>query len=714
MDRQTGRTGKAPVRRGLAFSVAEPVEPQPMSPSANHRPGAWSGLALSQLLGLAFLAFCLWWVWREVALVLPNDRITASLSVQQTLGPALQQQLLRFAAALLLCHALLGVAAFALARLTEAAFAGPPPARRAWLVTGWFALLVGLTMAANVSWYPSSRFVSPESWFLTEILGLRVATLFMLGSGMLLLFLLIRAARRLRTLAPAPAMGIAAVAAAALLAGVALPLATAGMSGSALLATRPHVVIIGIDSLRADITGTGGETALTPHIDAYLVGAHRFSDTTTPLARTYGSWVSILTGRHPVSTNARYNLMPRTLVRDGVTLADTLQERGYRTIYATDEARFANIDQSFGFDQLVTPPIGAADFLLGYAGDMPLVNLLAATGIGGWLFPANHANRAAHATYEPEDFVARLDDEIMIAQPTLLTVHLTLSHWPYNWAGLAKPTTPQQFRPAYRRAVQEVDRQFQQVMDLLADKGVLENAIVVVLSDHGEALGAESDSMLRKTGTSREVWDSLWGHGTSVMSPHQYSVLLAMRAFGRATLPGSPGVHDWPVSLEDLRPTLEEIATGRAPDDVDGISLLPYLAEPGQAARLASRVRFTETDFNTPSTLAGRYEASGVIDEAAVFYELDPGSGWMQLRREKLPILLARKQRAALSSSSLLAAVPDPDGRFLRFLYTDRHNPLPRILEARPDPGSEPEAARLWDALQARFPGELPTRSNLP
>lgn len=668
---------------------------------------------MSQALALAFLASCLWWVWREVALVLPNDRITASMSVQQSLGPVLQRQLLYFGAALLVTHVLLGLLALALARLTEAASKGPPPARRGWLVAGWFVWLVGLSMAANVTWHPSSRFASPDSMFLAEILGFRVAPLMLLSTGLLLAFLLIRAARHFRTMTPVPAIGIAATAI-ALLVGVTLPLATAGLSKKGLVATSPHIVIIGLDSLRADLTESRSGAALTPHIDAYLSAAHRFSDTTTPLARTYGSWVSILTGRHPVSTHARYNLMPRSMVEDGITLPDVLQSRGYRTIYATDEVRFANIDESFGFDQLVTPPIGAGDFLLGYAGDMPLVNLLATTAAGRWLFPANHANRAAHATYEPGDFVDRLEHEIAIERPTFLTVHLTLSHWPYNWAGHAQPTTPQQFRPAYRRAVAAVDRQFQQVLGVLEQKGVLDNAIVVVLSDHGEALGADSDSMLRKTGSSREIWDSLWGHGTSVMSPHQYRVLLAMRAYGRATLPGSPGSYDWPVSLEDLRPTLEEFATGRQPGGVDGISLLPFLAVPQQASRLATRVRFTETDFNTASTLAGRYEASGIIDEAAVFYELDPVSGWMQLRQDKIPILLARKQRAAISSRSLLAAVPDPDGRHLRFLYTDRHNPLPRVLEGRPDPAGDAEAARLWDALQARFPGELPTRSNLP
>ncbi len=61
---------------------------------------------------------------------------------------------------------------------------------------------------------------------------------------------------------------------------------------------------------------------------------------------------------------------------------------------------------------------------------------------------------------------------------------------------------------------------------------------------------------------------------------------------------------------------------------------------PGVAAALASRIRFTETDFNTPDVLAGRYEASGIIDEAAVYYELDYDSGWVQFRENRLPELL--------------------------------------------------------------------------
>jgi len=259
-----------------------------------------------------------------------------------------------------------------------------------------------------------------------------------------------------------------------------------------------------------------------------------------------------------------------------------------------------------------------------------------------------------------------------------------------------------------------VDRQFENVMQLLARKGLLENSIVVVLSDHGEALGGKDDSMLRATGSGRELWDSLWGHGTSVMSPAQYGVVLAMRAYGRAQLPGGAGTYDWPVTLEDLRPTLEEIATGTAPSDVDGISLLPLLKNPALAAGLDNRIRFTETDFNTPGTLAGRYEESGIIDEAAVFYELDPASGWVQFKSSRLPWLLAHKQRAALSKSALLAEIPGPVEGSASWLFTDRRSPLPRRLQGRPDPATEPEAARLWDALHARFRGELPAESGLP
>jgi arylsulfatase A-like enzyme len=672
----------------------------------------WLELVLALLLGAGYLAVCVWWTLRELMISIAANKVTASVAYGQVLGPVLTGRLIWFGIALLVAHGLLGLLALGLTRLTMAAmpeFAAP---RRYRLVVGWFIALAGAVWIANVSWFPASRFAPDRSWLLWNWNGLRPAHVVFAALLLAVTALIARAISRPvrwpRTATFASASAALVITAALLTFGV------SDASRPAAAYAKPHVVILGVDSLRDDLAGHGSGDPLTPHIDQVLSGAHRFSDTVSPLARTFPALVALLTGRHPVSSNARFNLMPRAAVHGRDTLGDALRGQGYRTVYATDEVRFANFDESYGFDQLIMPPVGASDFLLGKAGDLPLANLLSATRIGAWLFPSAHANRAVHVTYQPDDFVAKLDRELVVDRPSLLFIHLTLSHWPYSWAGQVTPTTPQEYRPAYRRAVAEVDRQFGDVWRMLERKGVLENAIVVVLSDHGEALGGPTDSMLRKTGTGPDIWNSLWGHGTSVMSPHQYSVLLAIRGIGRAVLPGKPGVHAWPVSLEDVRPTLQELVTGTAPTDVDGSSLVPFLADPESAATLATRIRYTETDFNTPMVLAGKYNESGLIHEGAAYYEVVPETGWVQLRHGRLPELLSKKQRAALSQDSLLAAIPSWTDDSVSFLFTDRHSPLPRRLQGRPDPAAEPEAARLWDALHARFPGELPEGSRLP
>lgn len=669
---------------------------------------AWNGLLLGQGLALLFLVGCFGRVFSELAHIVPSHRVTGGLTLDWIFGTPLAWQLGAFLAGVLFCHSLLGLAAFGLARLTEAAFPRVVITRREWLVTGWMAVLVGLILAANATWHSSSMFAGESGWWSRTIAGVLPVQPAAGVIAAMVLWLVVRAHKTIRL-----QRGTAIAAGIALLAIAVLPAsldASVDHAGS----DKPHIVIIGIDSLRNDLHIPRKDDAFVPHVREFLAGAHHFTDATSPLARTFPAWMSILTGRHTVTTNARFNLMPKHALRATDTLAHALRRDGYRTIFATDEVRFANFDKSYGFDQLLTPPIGAQDFLLGFGGDLPLVNLVASTKVGGRLFPSNHANRAAFVTYEPEQFVERLDEELDVTGPSFIAIHLTLAHWPYAWAGMTIPTDPPAYREAYGIAVAEVDRQFYRVMSILADKGVLENAIVVLLSDHGEALGDEHDSMFRSSGSGREIWDSLWGHGTSVMSPHQYGVLLAFRTFGQARLPGAPGRYDWPVSLEDVRPTLEELATGRRPADVDGISLAPLMADPGAVAGIAGRIRYTETGFNTPSTLVGRYGASGLMDEAGTYYELNRDTAWVQMRVERVAELLAKKQRAAFTSNRFLAAIPDPRGARPKYLLSERRNPAPVRLPSPPAGLADPETERLWQALQARFPGELAPGHGLP
>jgi arylsulfatase A-like enzyme len=654
-------------------------------------------------LALVFLAVCLARVWREIEYILPSDLITGSFGFVAALHSRLGWQLGAFLAALLFCHLMLGFAAYGLGRLTRTAF---PRVTSEFTPTAvWFVVLAGLVLAANATLFPASIFAGWEPLWQGRLAGVPPIAA---AATALCVFIAILVGRAAPRLSWRWTRGNATVAAT-----MAAILVLLWMPRIPVLAARsgdgaPNIVILGIDSLRNDLTIPRHGPADAPNIRGFVSEARRFGDAITPLARTYTSWMTILTGRHPVTTNARFNLMPRRLVHEGETLATALRSYGYRAIYATDEVRYANFDQSFGFDEVVTPPVGAIDFLLGYFGDMPLVNLVASTTFGGLLFPSNHANRAASVTYQPRDFVRRLERGIDVDGPAFIAIHLTLTHWPYSWAGKSTPTTPAEYRVAYGEALPEVDRQFADVMKMLEGKGVLDNAIVVLLSDHGEALGADNDSIIRGTGTTQEIWDTLWGHGTSVLSPNQYHVLLAMRAFGRARLPGPERDYDWPVSLEDLRPTLEELATGTAATDIDGLSLVPYMTEPERAKALASRIRFTETGLSTAAIRAGRYDTSGVVNETAGYYELEPSSGWVQLREPRLAQLMSRKQRAAISPHSLLAAIPVDRRQGVRYLYADREHPDPQHLGTPGKPFRDAEARRLLDALQSRFPGELP------
>jgi arylsulfatase A-like enzyme len=474
----------------------------------------------------------------------------------------------------------------------------------------------------------------------------------------------------------------------------------------------PHVILIGVDSLRSDAVARGDVAALTPHIDQFLSEAIRFDDAITPLARTFPSWLSILTGRHPTVTGARENLLSRDLLTVPPTLGSVLRQQGYQAFYATDEVRFSNIDESYGFDQVIGPRIGALDFLLGSVNDLPLSNLLANTWIGKALFPYTYVNRAAAVTYQPETFVAEVDSRVDFDRPTLLAMHLTLPHWPYRWAGDNAGSPAESLRQpyVYAASVIGVDRQFGQIIDMLERKGALDNAIVVVLSDHGEALGSGADNLLRSSEArqaARGITVNMWGHGNSVLSPGQYRVLLAWRGFGAARLQGSQGPRVTPSSLEDLMPTLLDLLGVPPAGPSDGVSLAAALqTRAGGEEPLADRVRFTESGITVGFTKLGEARVEDIVGRGLLAYELNPANGRVELSHGYLAELMRSKERAALGWDRILAAMPRDDGSHV-YVTVPLSGGVPRFLDDRPDALREPQLTALWDALHARYGDEL-------
>ena len=97
-------------------------------------------------------------------------------------------------------------------------------------------------------------------------------------------------------------------------------------------ATAPqNVILITMDTTRADALGAYGQVLpTTPRIDRMASEGLRFAQVVTSSPSTLPSHSTIFTGKHPYAHGVRSNA-GYVLAKDNVTLAEALQEHGYRT-----------------------------------------------------------------------------------------------------------------------------------------------------------------------------------------------------------------------------------------------------------------------------------------------------------------------------------------------------------------------------------------------
>ena len=701
----THKASAGPVLNRLFFRPAGDLHLRRMQ-------GLPAALILSLLLMLVGLADVL----QRVLAMGGGSRVGGAILLEAVNSPVLRWQIAGFVGSHLLLHSLLGFSLWILARSTVRAFP-QSRIRLFWIILGWWLLASVTIYIANATLFPDSL-AGPPLEFVRTDLGSRLSLYHVLSVlvATSIAVVLVRSAMissRRRMVGRLGVYGTLALAGVGIIGS--LPELQAEQHHTADPA-KPNVILIGIDSLRPDMVGIDNDAWYTPRINAFLRESHVFPDAVTPLARTFASWMTILSGRHPTSTHARDNLVPFDRLDIRRLLPQRFREQGYRTVYATDDVRFSNIDEKYDFDKIIGPPMGASDFILGNFNDVPLANLIANTSVARWLFPNTYANRAAEVTYRPATFDSLLEDELSFETPTFLSVHLTLPHFPYTWAhdsGDAFAGSPDNPYP-YLAAVSKADEQFDALMRLLERRGALNNAIVVLLSDHGEGLGLPADNLIatREAKAAAErtmVW--VWGHGTSVLSPQQYSVVLAFRRFDARQYVAKGAKHaDTPASLEDVAPTVLQLAgIEHAPSDFDGVSLAAAMGEhPGSLAEVRDRVRFTETGISVALLKQGQpQDKQELLAQGAFYFNVDRASGRVQLRTDQWDFLIRGKERAAVVGEWLLAAIPVDGGKTHRYLLVNRRGGVPRIFHGKPETAEDPIAAKLWEALQIRFPGEL-------
>ena len=233
--------------------------------------------------------------------------------------------------------------------------------------------------------------------------------------------------------------------------------------------SKPNVVVITVDTLRADHLGCYGfEAARTPHIDALASQGVRAEHAIAATPITLPSHATIFTGLYPPAHGVRDNGMYK-LPEDVETLAERLKAEGYRTqafVSAWVLHHRFNLDQGFdGYDDV-----------LATEGDP-----------GMFRVPERSGQRTMDAVLSWLDTAFAPDKK---GEPLLLWVHLFDPHQPY-----APPEEDAKASPTlYDGEIASADRQIGRFVDKLRTKGALDDSILVFTSDHGESLGEHGEA----------------------------------------------------------------------------------------------------------------------------------------------------------------------------------------------------------------------------
>ena len=259
----------------------------------------------------------------------------------------------------------------------------------------------------------------------------------------------------------------------------------------------PNVVLIMVDTLRADHLSCYGSTAVkTPHIDALAADGTRWANAFAQASWTRPSVATILTGLYPSSHGAvhKADRLPERVD----TLAERLRAIGYRTVGFADNA---NISQAFNFQQgfdeyrYLEP-----DFFFGASEPASQLALYSGLRLVRERFLAHSVD--VHQYYQPAEVVTaevrRWLDRGAGEQPFFLFVHYMDPHDPYfahpfngeGYARVAHPNPPpalaERLHRLYEGEVAYLDEHLGVLFDDLRRRGLYGRTLVVLTADHGE------------------------------------------------------------------------------------------------------------------------------------------------------------------------------------------------------------------------------------
>jgi len=335
----------------------------------------------------------------------------------------------------------------------------------------------------------------------------------------------------------------------------------AGAAGCSAPAGPPDVVLVVVDTLRADHLGSYGFALPTsPHVDRFAAESVLFERALAASANTVPSHASLMTSRFVREHSVGW-INGTTRLEDAVTLAMRFREAGFETgAFVSNFVLRRAVGLDAGFD-VYDDELDAAE---PNRPDFTERNAEATTARArAWL--ARQSERPVflfvhyqdpHGPYMPpprwrEPFAA-LEAESSPALPVLARDDAAGGIPRYQaLPGLAHLA---QYRSRYAGEIAYFDASFGRLLEALDARG--RPNVVLLTADHGESFGENGFYLSH-------------GHATT---PDQAHVPFVLRAPGLA-----PERRSEPVHHVDVAPTLLELAGLAPPEDARGVALGPLL-----------------------------------------------------------------------------------------------------------------------------------------
>lgn len=369
--------------------------------------------------------------------------------------------------------------------------------------------------------------------------------------------------------------------------------------------THPNVLFVICDDLNVDLACYGHDVVQTPNLDRLRERSMVFERAYSQYPLCNPSRNSILTGLYPgTSGNLNNGQHIRELLPDVVTLPQMFKNNGYRTIttgkifHHRDPQSWTHISnmQTGGLLPTDREPI----FYRGWSQEGKT------KGEGRMLADDTVPWFTWRSVTEGEEFlkdgqaaratINRINEIVEDDVPFFLGLGLARPHDPffapkrffdlYPLDSLELPTEPADasevpdyaFYDVFKRAFETMDEQKQLeamrsfyagisymdeqlgvVLDHMQTVGLLEDTIIVFMSDHGYQVGEKG------------YWNKAVLFERSCLTPLLISAP-GMKMEGGAT--------DQLVELIDVYPTLAELCGLEAPETIEGKSLVPLLNDP--------------------------------------------------------------------------------------------------------------------------------------